>query len=113
MVDAMRQALSTNEPDEQPDSSREPESASALDLPGLLTTLEEQTARVAELQSTLTINEIEEFASQMRDLGDQHRCQPLSDWSGELADAASMFDAQQMALLLSMFGDLHRRLANG
>lgn len=110
MIDAMRQALSDAEDDTATHEPPAPDLDSVVDLPGLLDSLKDQTTRVAELQSTLTINEIEEFAAQMKDLGEHHRCQLLSHWSGELADAASMFDADQMAKLLSAFGNLHPQL---
>ena len=74
-----------------------------VDLPALADALRLQVDRVDELASTLTINEIEDFATEMISLAVKHRFNPLEQWSEKLTDAAGMFDLDAMSLELDSF----------
>ncbi len=76
------------------------------DLPALIQALGPGKERVAELRTTLTINEIEGFSEQMRAMGTTHRFAPLEQWAESLADAARMFDVDAMGASLDRYGEL-------
>ena len=74
------------------------------DLPSLLKKLE--TARGTswlEIQETLTINDIEDFARKMKRFGDQYRYPQLQDWSNRLLSQALLFDISGIPATLAGF----------
>jgi len=77
------------------------ESAAAL-----LAELEQQRSVCRELSQMLGIGDIENFAGQMRELGNQYDYAPLIGWSEKLAEQAAMFDLDNMGETLSQFPDL-------
>ena len=76
------------------------------DLPALLEALEAGNDRAKNLSSTLTINEIEEFADEMKTLAASQHFEPLGRWSEEMADAAGMFDLDAMSEKLRAYRHL-------
>ena len=65
-----------------------------------------QKARAAEIGATLTINEVEDFATEIEALGEKHACLPVTDWSKTLSDAAGMFDMDAMSDVLATYSKL-------
>jgi two-component system sensor histidine kinase/response regulator len=82
------------------------------DLAHLIEAMDSHTDRAAELSSTLTINDIEDFASEMRTLGSKHGFKPLEEWANELTDAAGMFDTDSLSETLAGYTDLIDRLSD-
>ncbi|MBT7859447.1 MAG: DUF4154 domain-containing protein [Gemmatimonadetes bacterium] len=80
------------------------------DLPALLGALEAEIDHVVELSSTLTLNEVEDFAAQMRALGARHQCAILQEWADQLMDATAMFDIDGMSQSLSSYSGMLARL---
>ncbi len=66
-------------------------------LPDLLSFLEAQTTTCEELTSTLTINEVEHFASAMTEKGAEHHYPPLTVWATRLSRQAETFDMVGLA----------------
>ncbi len=106
MVDAVREALG---PDDRADEIAEPEQLDdevLARLPELAAKLKERRATARELATTLTINDIEEFAEEMKDFGERFGYPPLVSWSEKLTDAAGMFDMDAMTATLNTYEDL-------
>ena len=100
------EALKTVFPPEQPE--REETASSIPEITSesaslLLIELEKQKSACEELSQTLGIGDIENFANQMRELGNQHTYVPLVEWSEQLAEQASTFDLDNMGKTLSEF----------
>jgi len=73
-------------------------------LPELLETLEEEfTAKWKRIQKTFIINEIEDFARSLRELGEQYGFVPLENWSAELGRQAERFDMEKLPGTLNSF----------
>jgi HPt (histidine-containing phosphotransfer) domain-containing protein len=75
-------------------------------LPGLIQTLEGKRDTATELAGTMTIDEIEGFAAEMRRLGEESGYTPLARWAGKLGEAAAGFDMDGMAGGLGGFASL-------
>ena len=56
-----------------------------------------------EISSTLTINDVELFASRMQEVGTSYGFAPLSDWGAQLGAQAATFDMGSMGQTLSEF----------
>ncbi|MBT3601733.1 MAG: response regulator [Candidatus Latescibacteria bacterium] len=69
----------------------------------LISLLEQQKPMWQELSETLAINDIEEFANQMKELGQTHTYSPLVAWGEKLAEEASLFDLDNMEQTLLKF----------
>ena len=85
-------------------------------LPELINKLESHKAKVEELSSTLTINEVEEFAGELRALGQEYGYPPLMSWGERLAQHAGSFEMDRMANALQhypqLIADAKDRVAN-
>ena len=75
-------------------------------LPDLAAHLEAQKETWEELCKTLTINEIEEFAKQIKEAGVEYSYPPVIAWGDRLAGQAGMFDMDGMAKSLEEFPEL-------
>jgi len=64
------------------------------DLPQLVEDLAEQHETWEQLVSTLTINEIEDFAERIRKMGQVHSYDPLVQWATELAEQTALFNME-------------------
>ena len=65
--------------------------------------LEKQKPIWEELSQTLSINEIEDFAQNLRELGEQYDDASLIQWTEKLAEQATMFDLDNMAETLAQY----------
>ena len=85
-------------------------------LPELINKLESHKPKVEELSSTLTINEVEEFAGELRALGQEYGYPPLMSWGERLAQHAGSFEMDGMANALQQYpqliADAKDRVAN-
>ena len=77
-------------------------------LPDLASHLETQKETWEELSKTLTINEVEEFANQIKEAGIEYGYPPVIAWGDRLAGQAGMFDMDGMAKSLEAFPKLIR-----
>jgi len=75
----------------------------SIDLELLLDTLYSDKKTWETLSQTLTINDIEDFAQRMQVLGQDHRYEPLVNWSAKLTEQASLFDMDNMAKTLGRY----------
>ena len=75
-------------------------------LPELIEKLESREATVQELSSTLTINEVEAFAGELRIFGEEYGYPPLMSWGERLAQRAGSFDMDGMVETLQEFPQL-------
>jgi signal transduction histidine kinase/CheY-like chemotaxis protein len=91
LVSAILATTGSDETQEIEDTSGETtldgEAASALSEK-----LKDHLATVESLKATLTINEIEDFATAMSQLAEEYGYPPLSEWADTVSDRASMFD---------------------
>ena len=94
MVSAIREALGVQEVEEVVEVMLD--EATLARLPGLIEVLEGKKDEVVELSSTLTINEIETFAAEMRELGEEYGYLPLVSWGEKLAESAENFNMEEM-----------------
>ena len=104
------QPVSLTSESNQPEKG-EPESQSlspeAIDkLPELVTTLVGEKDIWEELQATQTINDIEDFAARMVEIGEEYGYPPLVSWGERLGSQASMFDLDAMSKTLGEYPDL-------
>ncbi|MBT3601732.1 MAG: hypothetical protein HN521_01590, partial [Candidatus Latescibacteria bacterium] len=67
--------------------------------------LEKQKSVWEELSQTLSINDIEDYANQMKVLGNKYEYIPLVQWAEKLAEQTSSFDLDQMAETLVEYSD--------
>jgi PAS domain S-box-containing protein len=79
-------------------------------LPALVTALEEELGRCEELRQTLTINDVEIFASQIQELSVHHDSALLSDWGERLATQTALFDIPAMSHTLDEYPVLVEQL---
>jgi len=75
-------------------------------LPELVAELEGERTHWEELQATQTINEVEDFANQMRELGEEYGYAPLHAWGERLATEASAFDMAAMPQTMDEFAQI-------
>ena len=75
-------------------------------LPELVRTLEEEKGMWEELQATQTINDIEDFAARMVEVGGDYGYPPLVSWGERLGSQARMFDLDAMSKTLDKYPDL-------
>ena len=59
-----------------------------------------------EMRSTLRINDIEDFAIKMRELGAEYSYPPLVSWGQQLAARVGTFDVEAMERTLVTFPDV-------
>ncbi len=75
-------------------------------LPELLKTLESQVSVWEDLSEILTINDIEDFANEMKTLGIKYDYKPLAVWGDRLLLQATMFDIDSLSRTLKDFPDI-------
>jgi signal transduction histidine kinase/CheY-like chemotaxis protein len=75
-------------------------------LPDLIQVLENETELVAELISTQTINDIEDFAGRMQQTATEFAYPPLQVWADQLIEESAMFDMDAMPRTLAQFATL-------
>ena len=75
-------------------------------VPELIEELESRKARAEELSSTLTINEVEEFAGELRAFGEEYGYPPLMSWGEGLTQHAGSFDMDGMVEALRHYPQL-------
>jgi two-component system, sensor histidine kinase and response regulator len=111
MVGAIREALII----EQAQDAAEPElgRVAVERLPALIESLEEDRDLVVTLSSTLTINDIEDFAARMDSLGKEHGYSPLVSWSERLAESARGFDMDGISRELHEYAPLIENARRG
>jgi hypothetical protein len=65
--------------------------------------------------AALTINDVEDFAARMQQLGDEYGYVPLSTWGGQLAEQTGLFDLEGLQRSLAAFpefiGNIQTKLA--
>ncbi|MBT3605392.1 MAG: response regulator [Candidatus Latescibacteria bacterium] len=76
----------------------------------LVAALNAQQSVWKELSETLSINDIESFADQIKKLGDQYDYAPVIRWAEKLAEQASMFDLDNMATTLAQYDKLMKEV---
>jgi len=69
----------------------------------LLVALEQQKPAWEELSQTLSINDIEDFANQIQELGQTYEYTALTQWAKKLSEQAAMFDLDNMEKSLEHF----------
>jgi len=74
--------------------------------------LKEKLDTVEHLKTTLTINEIEDFAGAMSQLAEEYDYPPIAKWAEEVSDHASMFDIDGLTESLMGYEQLLRVLAS-
>ncbi|MCP4349946.1 MAG: response regulator [Desulfobacterales bacterium] len=72
-------------------------------MPDLLKLLDSQVKTWEDISDTLTINDVEDFASLMKKMGTEYNYKPLAAWGDRLESAASMFDMDALPELLETF----------
>ncbi len=92
-------------PDSEEGMDREPEG-----LAELIEQMERRKQVWKELSETLTVNDIERFAAELRDLGEAHHYPPLSRWGRRLETEAAVFDVDAMMKTLESFPRLLERI---
>ena len=106
LVTAIQEALGVETQEDQTNGEAEFDPSTVENLPELIEALEVEKAIVEELSETLTINDIEAFASKMKGVGEDFGFGPLVAWSKDLAGKAEMFDLDGMSSALAGYGDL-------
>lgn len=102
-VSVSEEAAVETEEEEAPDTLDE---SVRKRLPELIQKLEETKSLWEELSSTQTINEIEDFARQIQELGTEFGYAPLIKWAKRLGMQAGMFDMDAMAKTLEGYPEL-------
>ena len=72
-------------------------------LPALVQGLEAQKDSWEEISRTQTINDVEDFAKRMQQLGNEYAYAPLATWADRLGTQTSTFDIDGMARTLEQF----------
>ena len=80
-------------------------------LPELLRELEVQVSVCANLATTLTVNEVDDFAIAIQKLGGDFEVPPIVQWGERLAEQMSIFDMDAVAQSLSAFAQLVEEIA--
>ena len=106
LVNSIQEALGVETQEDQTDGEADFDPSTVENLPELIEALEVEKARVEELSETLTINDIEAFASKMKGVGEGFGFGPLVAWSKDLAGKAEMFDLDGMSSALAGYSDL-------
>ena len=75
-------------------------------LPGIVTRMADRVSSAADLARTLTINDVEGFATWVKELGDVHELAPVTSWADRLDQQASMFEMDAIAETLGTYPDL-------
>jgi extradiol dioxygenase family protein len=75
-------------------------------LPALVDYLNDQKPRWEALQSTLTINEVEEFAEDMANQGTTYGYAPLVRWANQLHHHVTMFEMDELAESMKRFPEV-------
>ncbi|MBT4612866.1 MAG: response regulator, partial [Gemmatimonadetes bacterium] len=86
------------------------ETVSLKDVAALIEALESHRPTWADISETLSINDVEVFGDQIRELGDQHGATSLTQWGQSLSGHASMFDLDKMVATLRQYPDLIEQL---
>ena len=101
------QTFESTQPQPEGDIETQPLSPETIDkLPELVRALEEEKVTWEELKVTQTINDIEDFATHIKELGEEYGYPPLVSWGERLDRQASMFDLDAMSKTLEEFSDL-------
>ena len=79
-------------------------------MPELALALEGLSQTWEELSATLTINDIDEFAQRVGNLGEEYGHEDLVRWSSQLSRQAVGFDVDRMTATLSEFPDRLRQI---
>ncbi len=109
IVGAIRNAMrlgTDKEQEEGVDEKVELDAAVVAGFPELLEKLGEIMTTWEEVSSTMTINEIEEFADKVKMLGEEYGYPPLALWGEGLVEQAGMFELDGMAKTLARYPDL-------
>ncbi len=110
LITEIQDALGSEVPEDQKNGDPDFDPSTVKNLPELMEVLETEKARVVELSAVLTVNEVEEFATRMKTLGQQYGCPPVEQWGHRLADASGMFDMDGMSEALNKYPELIGRL---
>ena len=86
------------------------DAATLAKLPALLQTLEAVQGTWEELGITLAINEIEDFARRMQEVGTSYGYPPLVSWGERLGTQAELFDIDRLPHTLAEFPLMVQRL---
>ena len=79
-------------------------------IPELCKLLESQKGNWETLSATLSINEMEDFANGMKELGEEYGYQPLVDWGENLALQVSMSELESMSKTLGEFPGILKKV---
>lgn len=90
--------------DDTPEAAED--DVSLKDVPALIQGLEAHRTTWTEISETLSINDVESFGDQIRELGDRHGATSLVQWGQNLSGHASMFDLDKMVAALKQYPDL-------
>jgi signal transduction histidine kinase/CheY-like chemotaxis protein len=88
------------------------DSDSLAKLPALASYLEGQKSLWEELDATLTINEVEEFAEEMARKGTEFGYAPLLRWADRLRNHVTMFEMDEMAEAMKEYPQLLTEVAS-
>ena len=99
-INALLPAESTS--DQQPVGDEDISIDSGV-LPEFIAALEEKKRVWEELSETQSINDIEAFATDIKEIAEKYTHAPLTQWAETLADQAGMFDLDNMSQTLSDF----------
>lgn len=72
----------------------------------LLNELSQKRDRCKDLEETMTINEIDSFAEEIKELGHQYAYPPVSGWAEEVLSQSSTFDMDGLVRSLNGFESL-------
>ena len=81
-------------------------------LPELGRILEERATACEELSQTQTINDVEAFAAEMKQLATHFEYPPLDQWAGTLAEQVAAFDIDRMSESLKGYPEVLAGLRN-
>ncbi|MFC1555149.1 ATP-binding protein [candidate division KSB1 bacterium] len=101
------ETISEGSEDTAGDKESETTPTTAENLPELLKKLKSDYEPLwIELKETLTIDEIEEFAQNIKELGQKHQYGKIVNWGNQLENQAGMFDIDAMTNTLGEFPDI-------
>ncbi len=82
-------------------------------LPELLEILDDlRKNSLDEIYENLAVNDIEDFATRVSNLGQEYHCPHLSEWGERLLNQAIMFDMDAMPKTLDSFGQIIDKISN-
>ena len=64
-----------------------------------------------ELRDTWSINDIEDFANRLKELGTEYGYDPLTGWARDLASQAAIYDVEQLPETMEKFPKIIKELA--